>query len=121
MPNKPKKPCSKIGCRELTIERYCQEHKQEKWKGYDKERGSAYERGYTSRWNKYSKMFRRKNPLCVMCLEKGVLTPSEHTDHIIAVSGADDPLFWQEDNHQALCAPCHSKKTVEEDGGFTGK
>jgi 5-methylcytosine-specific restriction protein A len=116
MTRKPLKPCNKVGCPELTHDAYCVDHKQEKY-SYDKARGSSNERGYTYRWAKYSKRFRKKNPLCVHCLEKGLLTPSEHVDHVIAVNGADDPLFWDEDNHMALCASCHSRKTVKYDMG----
>lgn len=59
-----------------------------------------------------------RNPLCIHCYAEGLLTPSEHVDHIDAVNGPDDPKFWDPDNHQALCYSCHSKKTVKEDGGF---
>jgi len=79
---------------------------------------SANERGYTSRWARYSKIFRRNNPLCVDCKKRGILTPSRHVDHIKAVSGPDDPLFWDPENHQPLCESCHAHKTATEDGGF---
>jgi 5-methylcytosine-specific restriction protein A len=38
-----------------------------------------------------------------------------HLDHVIplAQGGTNDP-----DNLQWLCAGCHSRKTVEQDGGF---
>ncbi|WP_312876112.1 HNH endonuclease [Paenibacillus alginolyticus] len=55
------------------------------------------------------------------CLKDNKIVPSEHVDHIIAVNGPGDPLFWKEDNHQALCQPCHSRKTIAEDGGFKGR
>ena len=32
-------------------------------------------------------------------------------DHIKAVDGPNDPLFWETLNHQALCHSCHSRKT----------
>ncbi|WEG14915.1 HNH endonuclease [Pullulanibacillus sp. KACC 23026] len=53
-----------------------------------------------------------------MCLKDGRLEPSRHTDHIKPVSGPNDPLFWDPNNHQALCVSCHSTKTAKEDGGF---
>lgn len=35
-------------------------------------------------------------------------------DHIIPVTGPDDPLFWEESNHQPLTHECHSRKTMAE-------
>jgi 5-methylcytosine-specific restriction protein A len=35
-------------------------------------------------------------------------------DHIVPHRGREQ-LFWDESNWQALCKPCHDKKTGEED------
>ncbi|WP_256846926.1 HNH endonuclease [Paenibacillus sp. Pae108] len=118
MPQKLKRACNQPGCPALTHDRYCPLHKKQKQQRYQQERGTAASRGYTYQWQKYRLRFLKKNPLCVHCENKGVLTPSEHVDHIIAVTGPNDPLFWKESNHQALCHSCHSRKTVLEDGGF---
>jgi 5-methylcytosine-specific restriction protein A len=82
------------------------------------ERLSSQERGYTSRWAAYSRRYRKQHPLCVDCKNRGIIKLANHVDHIKPVSGPDDPLFWDGDNHQALCTPCHSRKTAREDGGF---
>ncbi len=42
------------------------------------------------------------------------MTPAEHVDHVTPHKG-DPKMFW-EGPFQALCASCHSKKTVEEMG-----
>lgn len=124
MPIKAKRPCPKCG-KLITNQCECQAGRvQTQRKEYDTRRGSAHSRGYTSRWNAYSRKYRREHPLCVDCLEAGVLTSVEHgghVDHIIAVSGPDDPLFWDDANHASRCAPCHSRKTIAEDGGYGGK
>jgi len=91
---------------------------------YDRQRGSAAKRGYGYRWQQYSKARLRRHPLCVgyplgMHGERVVM--ATQTDHIIAVRGPGDPLFWATDNHQSLCDTCHSSKTAIEDGGFRGK
>jgi 5-methylcytosine-specific restriction endonuclease McrA len=39
-------------------------------------------------------------------------------DHITPVSSADDPLFWDESNHQPMLRGHHSRKTATQDGGF---
>jgi 5-methylcytosine-specific restriction protein A len=77
---------------------------------YDQQRGSAAARGYGYRWRIYRRWFLRRNPLC-SCGQAAT-----DVDHIKAVSGPDDPLFWEPSNHQPLCHPCHSAKTRRENG-----
>ena len=60
-------------------------------------------------------MFLAQHPICAI-LGCGQLATD--VDHKIAVDGPNDPLFWEESNHQALCHSCHSEKTVKENGGF---
>jgi len=81
-----------------------------------KERPTAARRGYNYRWQKYRAIFLAAHPLCVKCLKENRSTPAQHVDHIQPVTGPDDPLFWEESNHQALCASCHTRKTFLEDG-----
>nr|DAY20651.1 MAG TPA: HNH endonuclease [Caudoviricetes sp.] len=73
-------------------------------------RGGAAERGYDGRWRKARIAFLQRNPLCVECMRKGVLTPATVVDHIIPHRG-DKELFWNEENWQALCKSCHDRKT----------
>jgi len=44
-----------------------------------------------------------------MCLAQGRQTPSTEVDHSIP-HGGDEELFWHGE-YQALCKPCHSRKT----------
>lgn len=76
-------------------------------------RPSAAARGYGHRWRKYRSWFLREHPICAGCEQF-----AEHVDHKAAVAGPDDPLFWDQANHQGLCHECHSRKTVRHDGGF---
>lgn len=117
MPVKPLKPCNKIGCPELTRERFCSKHKQDMSSQYEKERGSAAARGYDGRWRKYRLSFLRRHHLCVYCQAQGIVEAATVVDHIVPHKG-DSKLFWDKHNHQALCASCHSAKTAREDGGF---
>ena len=125
MPPAPRKPCAKPGCGKLSDSTYCGEHtvqkqtvqKRERIR-YDNERGTSASRGYGSRWTKYSKQYRENNPLCVHCQKEGRLTLAQCVDHIKAVSGPDDPLFYDVSNLQSLCQTCHSRKTILEDQGF---
>ena len=80
-------------------------------------RPNSSQRGYGRRWREYARRFRQKHPLCVRCWANGLTVPSECVDHVVPVSGPNDPLFWRESNHQALCWKCHSVKTATEDRG----
>lgn len=124
MPSKSKKLCAHTGCKNLTTERYCEEHshisnerrrQSDKLRKPNEKRPHAAARGYNYRWQKYRLTFLAKNPLCVRCLETGVITPGTVVDHIIPHMG-DYEAFWDEDNHQTLCKTCHDLKTLTEDG-----
>ncbi len=80
-------------------------------------RPNSGQRGYDRRWRKYRAWYLKANPLCVECLKQGTVRPAEHVDHVRPVCGGQaDPLFWAEENHQALCASCHGRKTRAERG-----
>lgn len=117
MPSAPMKPCSKVACSNLTRERYCADHAKLIQQRYDKERGTAAQRGYDSKWRKARLGFLRKHPLCTYCIAKGLVIEATVVDHIKPHKG-DKILFWQRDNWQALCKSHHDAKTVREDGGF---
>ncbi len=111
MANRPLKPCNKTGCNQLTREKYCSQH-QDLNNIYDKSRGTAAQRGYNHRWRKARAYYLSKNPICVRC--NGI---ANVVDHITPHKG-DYSLFWDRDNWQPLCTPCHNRKTATEDGGF---
>ena len=117
MPYKPKRPCNHPGCPALTTERFCETHAKQYRQQQDRERGTAHERGYTARWRRAREWFLKQNPLCVECQKRGKLTPATVVDHIIPHKG-DMESFWNVNNWQALCKPCHDRKTAREDGGF---
>lgn len=110
MPNRPLKPCGRWPCPNLTTGAYCDDHPRP-----DQGRGgrpSAASKGYGYRWRKYRDRFlaRDENRFCAT----GCGNLATDVDHIQAVTGPDDPLFWDEANHQALCHSCHSRKTVRD-------
>jgi 5-methylcytosine-specific restriction protein A len=81
-------------------------------------RGNSAQRGYGWPWRRYRAAYLLSHPLCVECRAEGRLTPAPDVDHTEAVSGPDDPRFWDGANHRGLCHAHHSAKTVREDGGF---
>jgi 5-methylcytosine-specific restriction protein A len=80
-------------------------------------RENAHERGYNSAWQRARLGFLQQNPLCVTCAATGRVTAASVVDHIKPHKG-DMALFWDSTNWQALCKPCHSRKTASKDGGF---
>jgi 5-methylcytosine-specific restriction protein A len=73
-----------------------------------------YKTPYNYRWQKLRLSFLKDNPLCVVCLADGRVTPANEVDHIRPHRG-DKLLFWNVNNLQSLCKSCHSCKTATED------
>lgn len=105
-------PCLYPGCPAVTTERYCEAHADEAARSqreYDSRRGSSAARGYGARWRRLRLMVLRREPFCRMCRDKGKRTPATEVDHIIPRRDGGRDEF---DNLQALCKPCHSRKTA---------
>jgi 5-methylcytosine-specific restriction protein A len=81
---------------------------------------SSTAQGYGYRWQQARAGYFSKHPLCVHCQQQGLVTIATDLDHIVPHHG-DMVKFWQRDNWQGLCAPCHSRKTAKENGGFGNK
>ncbi len=65
---------------------------------------------YSSRtWRRVRAAKLQVNPLCEVCLKRGVLTPATLVDHVTERSdgGAD----YDMDNLQSMCRSCHERKT----------
>lgn len=118
----------------------CPEHgKPAQSKLYDDRRGTAAARGYNRRWDAYrswylDELFRRKVPRAGLCgarLPSATLTSDSRcaqqdcivlgtvVDHIIPVTGPDDPRFYNPLGHQLLCESCHNAKRQRERGSAT--
>lgn len=116
MPKAAPKACLAKGCNQYATNKgYCKAHQTES-KQYDKERGNAHQRGYSSVWRKARITYLCSHPLCVICATDNRVTPASVVDHIKPHKG-DQVLFWDTDNWQALCEPCHNRKTASEDMG----
>ena len=103
--------CKAPNCGRITHEVYCDDHKEMRSVYNEPKRASAARRGYNSRWQRYRKYFLSRYPLCNECGRAG-----EVVDHVIPHKG-DYKVFWDTDNHQTLCIPCHNRKTATEDMG----
>ena len=105
--------CAKPGCPNVTQDVYCDKHKP---KASDKtrRRSTSYQHLYVSRrWKTNRKAFLTAHPICNICKTRAATV----VDHIEPHKG-DLKMFWDRSNWQALCKPCHDRKTATEDGGF---
>ena len=68
----------------------------------------------TRRWQRLSRAYRRRNPLCVLCRAEGYVVAAREVDHIIA--RRDGGAVWDERNLQSLCRTHHMLKTRGEQG-----
>ena len=107
MPYRAKHQCNYPGCKKLTNQTYCEEHRKVKESDKDRYRKNSTERGYNSVWRKNRKQFLKEHPLCDMCYKERRLVPATVVHHIIDHKG-DQKLFWDsENNWQPLCKRCH--------------
>jgi 5-methylcytosine-specific restriction enzyme A len=109
-------PCRAVGCPALvpSRQRYCKGHdgdRKAEVRRWDASRPLAHKRGYDMRWHKYRDWYLSEHPLCVECEKAGRAEAAVIVDHIVPVKSKDDPLFWDPENHQSLCRPCHDGKT----------
>lgn len=81
------------------------------------QRRTSAQRGYGYKWQQARQGFLARHPLCVTCSARSIVRAATEVDHRVPHKG-DMNLFWDRDNWQSLCKPCHSAKTAREDGGF---
>jgi len=104
MPKKPKRYCNYPRCKEKTDTTYCDQHDKLVKQRYDKQRETAVQRGYTTRWAKLRKMKVNRNPLCERCQIDGFITETKLVHHIDKNAKNND---WN--NLQSLCKHCHDE------------
>jgi 5-methylcytosine-specific restriction protein A len=105
MPTNTSRPCKNRACTHTTKDKsgYClvcrPEYlaKQAKW--HDVNRPTSRQRGYTSNWDKFRRMYLRKHPLCE-CGQAAVLP-----HHIIPI--ADGGEMYSDTNLMPMCRVCH--------------
>lgn len=128
--DKPLKLCKASGCPNLTRNKYCEEHQylqaaeDEKRIQYLRSRQtkdnrkSSTQRGYDSKWQRYSKWFLAQpgHQVCALHYE-GCTIVAECVDHIDPPKDRHDPKFWDFKNHQPSCIHCNSVKGHRKDKG----
>lgn len=68
-------------------------------------RAPPYKRGYDRTWQRLRRMYLRRYPVCEKCG-----APATEVHHVHALVDGGPRLCY--DNLQALCKPCHSRKTA---------
>lgn len=107
MPNKPKRPCSYLGCPNLTDGQYCEQHATIARKQYNKyERAADINKKYGRAWKRIRDRYVMAHPLCEMCQKTGKLVPTEEVHHKLPISQGGTHA---RDNLMALCRSCHTK------------
>lgn len=120
MPSKPLKPCNKIGCSNLTRDKYCEDHihvadseRKEMHRHYDKyQRDKQAASFYNSvAWRRVRQAaIMRDHGLCQECIKYKRVTTATEVDHIIPIK-VDWSLRLTLSNLQSLCHSCHMQKT----------
>ena len=78
---------------------------------FDRKRQGEFDYG-SSAWKKLRTAFKRANPLCQMCQDKGIVMQGNTVDHITPINQGGDPYAWS--NLQTLCTSCHNSKCGKE-------
>lgn len=102
MPKSCPQPCAneRYGCRnKRTQGSYCDDCAADK--KAERQRSESDPRYHTAAWTKYTRWFKRRNPICSRCGRN----QTKIVHHIVAVTDGGD--FWDTENHDGLCFDCH--------------
>lgn len=108
------RPCTWPGCGVLTDTGRCERHKR-RYNVHADKRKPGERRFYDKReWrDRIRPMQLRIHPLCEGCKAEGRIAVATEVDH-----RDGNPENNTSANLSSLCKPCHSRKTVREDGAF---
>jgi 5-methylcytosine-specific restriction endonuclease McrA len=142
VPTTPAAACRQQGCPRTTRNGFCDEHRRERYRAQDEQRGTSTERGYTGAYRVLRlqafardewrciecgwepdlvKLFRRANagfPAAHQLLEELRIRHNAgdvhlHCDHRIPIEERAN-LRLSLPNLQTLCSSCHARKTLRE-------
>ena len=80
-------------------------------KRLDRERGSAWSRGYDSDWRTFRHAVLLAEPWCRDCRKHGRWIPAQELHHVAKVADAPERRLDPE-NVMPLCKRCHSARTA---------
>jgi len=107
MPRKPKRPCAYPGCPNLTDGQYCEEHRKQVDRSYNKyTRSPDVHKKYGRAWKRIRDRYVLEHPYCERCFAEGIITPVDEVHHIVPVSKGGT---HERSNLMSLCQSCHNK------------
>jgi 5-methylcytosine-specific restriction protein A len=74
-------------------------------------------RGYDKSWRELRAEVLAEEPYCRDCARRGIERRATMVDHIVSIREAPE-LRLERSNLQALCFPCHQRKTNQSENGF---
>lgn len=117
MPKRPGRLCPRCG--RIRHDDHCENCGWRKqawgWKS-DRERGTRQQRGYDQAWLRLRARKLARNPLCEVCLAKGLTEEAKQVHHVKGFRGLRDPLRLAWSNLQSVCVACHEEMTREGSG-----
>lgn len=69
------------------------------------------------KWRKHRDRYIKRNPLCEVCNEIGLVTEAKVVDHVIPIRSPHYGSIWSEANWMSLCQLCHNTKRKRESQG----
>jgi len=116
MPKRAARICTRCGNVHSDPGHVCatcrQQHDRSRQQALDANRPSAAARGYDATWRRLRAWYLAQHPLCVECERAGRVVAAQEVDHVTPISAGGARL--DPENLQALCTPCHSRKTFAE-------
>lgn len=123
MPTRPQPWCSgkHRKCRNRAVKRgLCADCYAERQRAYEKNRPSAYERGYDDRWRTFAIAFLATHPYCECDDHIGLpdwqRPYAQDVDHIDG-QGPTGPRGYDPTNLRPLAHRCHSRRTAADQPG----
>ena len=74
----------------------------------------------TQQWRNLRPLILDRDPYCKRCETNGIVTPSTTVNHIKR-SREHPELFFDEDNLEGVCAPCHNSEIQREERASHGR
>lgn len=115
MPSVPtSKKCHFLGCAGTKIfgTNFCEKHGGKRSQTYQDNAKLYNSKG----WKSIKASMRSAHPICASCLTRGLVTQTEHIDHV--VPHRRDTGRFKVNLFQGLCAACHTQKTKLEAQGI---
>ena len=110
MPSAPLRYCAFPGCGERTTQGRCEAHRKQHGEQKDRSRKRTEHRWvYNSvAWHRLKQVILSASPICAICQRAW----AREVDHIVPMYDGGEQ--FDAANLQALCKPCHSRKTRRE-------